>query len=353
MEMSRSARAVVMVGKEFVIREYRLPTLEPGEVLLRTELAGICGTDVHNWQFQRLQGDILLGHENVGVVAALGAGVEADYLGRPLAVGDRVALAPGYPGGAYGFHEAEAQPYLRGGFADVMHLQPGTLLLKTALPAEVAVLSEPFAVGVHGAMRAGLKFGDTVVVQGAGAIGLLTLVAARASGAGRLILVGGPAGRLALARRLGADVTIDIGDVRDVAERTRLVLAETPRGEGADVVFECAGFLPAIPEGLGFVRRGGTYVEMGHFVDVGALELNPNQQLMRKNLRLEAVWGYGGPDYFMRANRILERNEYPFADLVDPILPLERVAEGFAALDGSYTLGGRDVIKVAVKGGVS
>ena len=131
------------------------------------------------------------------------------------------------------------------------------------------------------------------------------------------------------------------------------MLAETPRGEGADVVFECAGFLPAIPEGLGFLRRSGDYVEMGHFVDVGSLELNPNQQLMRKNLRLEAVWGYGGPDYFVRANRILERNEYPFADLVDPILPLERVAEGFAALDGGYRLGGRDVIKVAVKGGAA
>jgi threonine dehydrogenase-like Zn-dependent dehydrogenase len=314
------------------------------------ELAGICGTDLHNWQFQRLNGEIILGHENVGVIEAIGEGVEHDYLGRPLAVGDRVAIAPGFPGGAYGFQQAEVEPYLLGGFAEYMFLQPGSIVLKTDLPAEVGVLSEPFAVGVHGVMRSGLKFGDTVIVQGAGAIGLLTLVAARASGAGRIIVIGGPAGRLNLARRLGADVTIDIGEVRDADERGRLVLAETPRGEGADVVFECAGFLAAITEGLKLTRRSGTFVEMGHFVDVGSLELNPNQLLMRKNLRLEAVWGYGGPDYFVRANRILERNAFPFADLIDPILPLNRLADGFAALDGGYKLAGRDVIKIAVRG---
>jgi threonine dehydrogenase-like Zn-dependent dehydrogenase len=95
------------------------------------------------------------------------------------------------------------------------------------------------------------------------------------------------------------------------------------------VVFECAGFLPAISEGITDLRQGGTYVEMGHFVDVGTIELNPNQMLMRKNLRLEAIWGYGGNELFIRAVAILSRNEFPFAELVDPILPLERAADGF------------------------
>ena len=348
--MGRSARAVVMVGKEFVMREYPLPDLAPGTMLLRVELAGICGTDRPQLAVPAPAGRHPARPRERRRVEALGEGVD-DRLPRPAAGRRRPGRAgAGLPRRRLRLPRGRGEPNLRGGFADVMYLQPGTLVLKTALPAAVAVLSEPFAVGVHGVMRSGLKFGDTVVVQGAGAIGLLTLVAARASGAGRIILVGGPAGRLELARRLGADVTIDIVAMRDPAERTRLVLAETPRGEGADVVFECAGFLPAITEGLGFIRRSGTFVEMGHFVDVGSLELNPNQLLMRKNLRLEAIWGYGGPDYFMRANRILERNAFPFADLVDPILPLDRLAEGFAALDGGYKLAGRDVIKVAVRG---
>lgn len=350
--MARTGRAMVMVGKQFELREYPVPDPAPGTLLLRQELAGICGTDVHNWQHGRLSGEVLLGHENVGTVARLGEGVTADALGSPLAEGDRVLFPPGTPHGAYGFLPPDEGLPFRGGFAEYLYLcLPQTYVLKTHLRPEVAVLAEPFAVGVHGVMRSGLKLGDTAVVQGAGAIGLLTLLCARASGAGRLIVVGGPSGRLSLARRLGADVTVNIAEVPDAAERVRLVRESTPGGVGADVVFECAGFLPAIGEGLGMVRQGGVYVEMGHFVDVGSIELNPNQMLLRKNLRLEAIFGYGGNEIFSRGVRLLERGEFPFADLVDPILPLERAAEGFAALSGGYRLDGRDVIKIALRGG--
>ncbi|MCE2394105.1 zinc-binding dehydrogenase, partial [Candidatus Poribacteria bacterium] len=85
------------------------------------------------------------------------------------------------------------------------------------------------------------------------------MICAKISGAAKLIVVGGPARRLELAKRMGADVTIDIEDVTTVEERTELVKSETPRGEGADVVFECAGFLPATPEGLGYVKQSGTF----------------------------------------------------------------------------------------------
>lgn len=341
-----------MVGKEFQVREYEVPEPGPGTLLLRQELSGICGTDLHNWEFQRLEGEILLGHENVGIIDRLGDGVESDFLGQPVKPGDRVVFAPGNLAGPYGFLDPAEFPF-RGGFADYIHLaQPGTCFIKTSLPAEAAVLAEPFQVGVHGVLRSQMKFGDTVVVQGSGPIGLMTLIAAKASGAGRLIVVGGPKGRLEKARMLGADVTVDIGEVKDGAERTKLVKAETPNGAGADVVFECAGFLPAFNEGLGYLRRSGTFVEMGHFVDVGSLQLNPNHELMRRNLRLEAVWGGGGNDIFVRAHAVMSRGEVPFADLVDPILPLERVAEGFEALhNGSYRLAGKDVLKIALRGG--
>jgi L-iditol 2-dehydrogenase len=340
-----------MVGKSFETREYTVPDPAPGTILLRQELAGICGTDLHNWQHQRLTGDILLGHENVGIVDRLGPGVDTDSLGRPLKEGDRVVFPPGNPAGTYGFLAADDDPPFRGGFADYIYLaQPGSLFFKTNLPAEAAVLAEPFAVGVHGVMRSELKFGDTVVVQGSGAIGLVTLICAKASGAGRLIMVGGPAGRLELARALGADVVVDIGEVRDPAERTKIVLDQTAHRAGADVVFECAGFLQALPEGIGYLRRSGTYVEMGHFVDVGSLEFNPNQLLMRKNLRLEAVWGYGGNDIFQRALSVLERNEFPFARMISHKIPLDRIADGFGALDSSYRLDGKDAIKIAVHG---
>ena len=348
--MGRTGRAAVMVGERFEMREYEVPEPEPGSILLRQEMAGICGTDLHNWEHQGLEGEILLGHENVGIIEQLGDGVETDYFGQTLKEGDRVVFFPRTPGGIYGFMDADGPPAFTGGFADYMYLfHPESVVYKVNMPPEVAVITEPFNIGVHGVMRSGLKFGDTAVIQGSGAIGLVTLICARVSGAGRLIIVGGPPGRLELAKKMGADVTIDIGEVSDLEERTRLVLEETQRGEGADVVFECAGFLPAINEGLGYVRYGGTYVEMGHFVDIGTFEFNPNQMLMRKNLRLEAIWG-GRAEYFARAIPILEKNEFPYAEMVSHVLPLERIAEGFNALASGYRMENKDAVKIALRG---
>src|SRR5215510_14698154 len=119
--MGLTGRAVVMVGKQFEMREYAVPNSAPGTMLLRQELAGICGTDVHNWEYQRLKGDILLGHENVGIVERLGAGVTTDHLGRRLEEGDRVVFPPGNPNGSYGFVTAEGPPPFRGGFADYIY----------------------------------------------------------------------------------------------------------------------------------------------------------------------------------------------------------------------------------------
>ena len=175
----------------------------------------------------------------------------------------------------------------------------------------------------------------------------MTLICAKISGAAKLIMVGGPSERLELARRMGADVTVDIEEVTSVEERTELVRSHTPKGAGADVVFECAGTLPAIPEGLGYVKRSGTFCELGHFVDVGSFDLNPNQMLMRRNLRLEAVWG-SGTEHFVRGLPILEKNEFPFAEMVSHVLPLSRVREAFEALDGKYQLDGETVIKIAI-----
>ena len=166
------------------------------------------------------------------------------------------------------------------------------MFLKTDLPPEIAVLTEPSACSYHCVSRAGIQLGDTVVIQGTGPIGLLAIAWARRAGAGRLIAVGGPAGRLEFAERLGADLVINIEEVPD-AENAYGSCATTRRAApGADVVCECAGFLSAIPEGLDYLRRSGTYVEFGHFVDTGTFECNPNQMLMRKNLRLEAAWGF-------------------------------------------------------------
>ncbi len=346
--MGRVGRAVIAHGQDFEIREYPVPEPEPNTILLRQELSGLCGTDVHNWQ-NGIEGEMLLGHESVGIIDAIGDGVVKDSIGNPIHVGDRIVFAPGTSHGAYGFQsDPDKPPHFRGGFADYIYLcYPDTRFMKTSAPPKVAVLIEPFTVGVHALMRANVQIGDTIVVQGSGAIGLMTLICAKISGAAKLIVVGGPSKRLELARRIGADVIVDIEEVSSVEERTELVRSHTAGGAGADVVFECAGSLSAIPEGLGYVKYGGTFCEVGHFVDVGSFELNPNQMLMRRNVRLEAIWG-STPEHFVRGLPILEKNEFPFADMVSHVLPLSGVREGFEALSGTYELAGETVIKIAI-----
>lgn len=347
----RTGQAVVVHGQTFELREVAVPDPAPGTILLRQELAGICGTDLHNWQ-KGFAEPTFLGHENVGIIEALGSGITHDHVGNPLAEGDRLIFHPRRPGFfSHGFQPDRPDlPPFSGGFADYIYLtDANTCFIKTNAPAQVAVLVEPFTVGVHAVLRGNVQLGDTVIVQGSGAIGLLTAAAARLAGAAKVIVVGGPPRRLELAKRLGADVTVDIGEVPDVAERKELVLSHTPRGAGADVVFECAGFLPAVPEGLEYIRQDGVFVEVGHFVDTGEVTLSPHRHLLRRNLRLEGVWG-SQPSHFIRALPLLERGDFPFAEMVSHILPLADAQRGFDALNGTYQLDGDTVVKIALRG---
>jgi threonine dehydrogenase-like Zn-dependent dehydrogenase len=347
----RTGQAVVVHGQTFEVCEVPVPDPAPGTILLRQELAGICGTDLHNWQ-KGFAEPTFLGHENVGIIEALGSDVTHDYVGNPLAVGDRLIFHPRRTGFfSHGFQPDRPDlPPFSGGFGDYIYLTDATTcFIKTSAPPESAVLIEPFTVGVHAVLRGNVQLGDTVIVQGSGAIGLLAAAAARLAGAAKVIVVGGPARRLELALRLGADVTVDIGAVPDVAARKEIVLAHTPRSAGADVVIECTGFLAAVPEGLEYIRQDGVFVEVGHFVDTGDVTINPHRHLLRRNLRLEGVWG-SQPQHFVRALPLLERGDFPYADMVSHILPLTDARRGFDALNGTYQLDGDTVVKIALRG---
>jgi threonine dehydrogenase-like Zn-dependent dehydrogenase len=295
---------------------------------------------------------VALGHENAGIVVALGEGVTHDYVGRPVKVGDRVVPQPGtgVPGRSYGFRQNPTlePPYFTGGHSQYLYLcYPNTAFFKTDAPAEIAVLLEPLTVAVHAIDRARIRVGDTVVVQGTGAIGLLCIFVARRAGAVNVIAVGGPAGRLDLASALGADTCINILETPDAEERTRQVLARTPAGKGADVVIEAAGVRAAIIEGLGYLRRSGTFCELGHFIDTGDMVINPNKHLLVKDLTLVAPYG-SRTEHFVRGLPLLEKEERALREMVSHRIPLRRMREAFEVLLGRYHLDGHDAIKVAV-----
>lgn len=371
--MSPIGKAMVLeeVGGGFMMTEASVPDPEPGGLIVRQELCGVCGTDVHIYQghMPAVPQPVVLGHEIVGRVVARGEGVETDATGRPLATGDLVGIKPGVsdPGdyyatvacqpnlsaslGAYGFAAAALHRVpleVTGGFATHQWIMPGTRVYRMDADPVAASLLEPLSVGLHAAGRARYRIGDTVVIQGAGPIGLMCLIGAKELGAFTTIVIGAPADRLAFARELGADLTIDIGAVTDPHERGALVRQASGHGLGADIVIEATGVLAALPEGIALLRRGGQYVTCGHFTNVGDVPLNPWAHFTHKHITLHGVWG-STHEHFVQARQLIERGAYPFPQFVSHQIPLARAADGIAAMGGSYELDGRPVRKVAIR----
>lgn len=332
------------------LREYPLPTdLAAGATLVRTEMAGICGTDVHLWKGQlSIQLPVIMGHETVGRIERLGAGVERDWTGTPLRVGDRVTWNSAFSCGtcyhcaekrqptrcasrrAYGIgYRCDQSPHFLGGYAEFHYLHPRTTIFKLAddLPTE-SVIGAGCALitAIHGIERTGIGWRDTVVVQGAGPVGISALAVAKDAGASQVIVMGGPAARLDLAKRFGADSTIDIDKVHDPKERLARV-RELTGGYGADVVLECVGIPVAVTEGMELCRDGGKFLILGHYCDAGTVAFNPHV-ITRKQLQVFGSWS-SEPRHLKTALAFLRarQTEYPFAEMVTHRFPLEKANE--------------------------
>lgn len=315
--------------RPFEIEEITIPALEDKAVLARMVMAGVCGTDVHilHGNVTSVKLPTILGHENVARVEEIG-GQEPlyDITGQLVAPGDLITWLPkscmqcysctilGDPAkceqrtGYGGWLRADQPPYLVGGFAEYAWLLPGSDIVR--IPPEVSpeavVLGDALRIVVHGLERiGGLEYGDTVVIQGCGAVGLMALLLVRDAGAGRVIVIGGPENRLALAGEFGADELIDINKMSS-AERIAQVLALT-NGRGADLIFECAGVPAAVAEGLEMVRTNGRYLIAGHYGDAGTIPLNPHL-INKKQVIITGAWSAANK-HFLRALTLLQKTD--------------------------------------------
>ena len=167
---------------------------------------------------------------------------------------------------------------------------------------------------------------DSVVVQGAGPVGIASLAVARSAGARQVIVIGGPRHRLEMARRFGADHTIDIGEMHEANSRIDAVRRLTG-GYGADVVLECVGLPGAVAEGMEMCRDGGKYLVLGHYCDAGTIEFNPHV-ITRKQLQVFGSWS-SEPRHLKAALDFLRRaqSQFPFASTVTHRFTLERAHE--------------------------
>ncbi len=365
--MTVSRAAVTAAPGRIEVRTFEVPDPEPGAVILRMRLSGVCGTDKHTFRGESKQYagtpherdltyPLICGHENVGIVEAIGGDVR-DFAGRPVRVGDRIVPGANVPCGRceacragfpyYLCRDLEDYgnslhcgrfPHLLGGWSEYLYLLPGTPLFRVpdGLPDEVAVLTEVMAV-THGVEKAldvlalfgGSEVGFSVAVLGVGPLGLCHLVKARLLGAGTVVATDLLAGRLDKAAAFGVDVALD-ASATDARQRNEAVMTATG-GVGVDLVLDCSGVPATFTESLALARPGGVVVEAGTFVDMGPVEINPNSAICTRNVAVLGIGGETAPGYeaslgLMAANL----GRYPLDRIVTHRFSLEEGPQALA-----------------------
>ncbi len=273
--------------------------LGPGEVRVRVESGGICGSDLHYFHHHRM-GDFpvrepfVLGHEAAGTVAETGAGVTR------VAVGDRVAINPSHPCGVCAFCRTGREnlcadmvflgssrrfPHAQGMFAETFAThERQCVAVPAGTPARVAALAEPLSVVLHALGHAGSLLGRRVLVTGAGPIGALTLLAARFAGAASVEITDVAPEPLKVAAALGADRAHDVAANPDSVADTA-----HPRGR-FDVAVECSGHPSALTTCLQQLAPGGTFVQVGMYADPKVTV--PMDYVMTKELTLKSSFRF-------------------------------------------------------------
>lgn len=351
MNTPRSGRLAVYErpNAAFELRDYPLRPPGAGEVLVRVRMSTICRSDIHSWQGHRPNPcPGVLGHEIIGNIVELGAGIETDMRGDELRPGDRITWSeyfvpePDYFGEVldlpqkaagvdkYGHRSADVDPHHHGGFGEYCYILPKSWILR--LPADLSdEEATPINCGVATMIAvteaAALRIGQAVVIQGLGLLGLYGAAIAKARGVRAVIGIDPDAGRRERALRFGVDLALDPAMPR--AELIRRV-REICRPHGADAVIEVCGVPDVVPLGIDLLRTGGRYI-LGGLVNPQAeatLDLN---LILRKLLTLRGVHNYH-PRHLVEALEFVRANRrrFPFHDLVDGRYPLDRVGTAMA-----------------------
>ncbi|ODU03680.1 MAG: hypothetical protein ABS81_13385 [Pseudonocardia sp. SCN 72-86] len=316
------------------IVEYPVPEPEPGALTVAVDVASVCGTDVHGWQGQYagvlpIELPLILGHEVVGRVTAIGDGADTDSLGQPLAVGDRVVWTHEPCGRCWAcaidneptlcptrrigmFSTSAVFPHFAGTFAQYSYVWPGAGRLK--VPGDVesrwaSAASCALRTVVNAVERCGwVDYMDDVVVQGAGPVGLFATALLAMHSPRTLITVGGPASRLDVARAYGATHVVSLDEHPTPADRIAAI-KDLTGGRGASVAVEASGAPDVVTEGVEMIAPNGRYVLVG---SVGT----PAQPVLAHriiNRGLTLVGSFGGNiDSYFKALEFMRRNRSRF-----------------------------------------
>ncbi len=341
-------------NKEPEVRVFSDPGLEDGEVLLETIASEVCGTDVHLLH-GRLAGvpyPIIPGHVSTGRVLQV-RGIVRTVEDEVVSPGDIVTFLDVHrtcghcwycqiakastrcpERRVYGITYSSTEGLL-GGWSERIVLLPGVHILKlppALAPDTFMAAGCGLPTALHAVQRGEITFGDSVVVLGAGPVGLCCAVLAQLQGATQVIVIGGPAHRLSVARSFGVDITIDIAQYTP-EERVRIV-REATSGRGADITIEATGVASAVAEGFRFTRDAGTLVVVGQYTDAGPISINPHLEINKPHLQVRGCWG-SDLGHLYRGLKIMARyaTRYPWQDMITSRHPLTDSASALSAAE--------------------
>ena len=330
-------KAVVFKGKDRIaVEEVPKPVAGAGEAVIRITATTICGTDVHIVRGEYpVRPGLVLGHEPVGVIDQLGAGLDKEY-----SVGQRVIVGAITPCGQcfYCLNGIHSQcggalggwrfgNTINGAWAEYL-LVPDARANLAPIPAplsdeDVLLCPDIFSTGLSGAESGAIKVGDAVAVFAQGPIGLCATVGAKLKGASLIIGIDSVPERLAMARRFGANVTLNINDGDPVAEIKRLT-----GGRGVDVAIEALGRQETFEAALRAIRPGGTLSSLG--VYAGKL-VAPYEALYAGlgDQKIVTTLCPGGKERMRRLMAMIENHRVDLSPLVTHKFPLEQIEEAF------------------------
>ena len=333
---ARTMHAVVKAAKGpgAEIREVPVPSCGPGELLLRVLRAGVCGTDLHiytwdKWSEGRIRPPVTLGHEFVGEVVERGAGVTQFDVGHYVSCESHIVCNHCLACRTGNAHVCENTRILgvdvNGGFAEYVAVPAvNAWHVPPSIPLEVAGVMEPLGNAVHTAF-AGELSGATIAVTGCGPIGLFALGVARAAGASCVIASDVSPYRLELARTMKADAVVDVSREKFVDR-----VMEVTRGRGLDGVLEMSGSPDAMRDGLAGLRNGGRLSYLGLPKEPFALDWN--RLVIFKGITIHGIIGRRMYQTWYQMDNLLRSGHLDIRPAITHVMPMQKFDEAIGLL---------------------
>ncbi len=323
---------VIHKAHDLRIEERLATTPGPGQVSIAVKRGGICGSDLHYYRHGgfgtiRLQEPMILGHEVAGEIVGLGAGVD------DLKVGQTVAVSPSRFCGQCDYCQKGQQnhcldmrfygsamrmPHIQGAFVQNLVADASQChVMADGVSLEEAAFAEPFAVTLHAIVRAGSLAGKRVMVTGCGPIGVLAITAARVHGAREIVATDVSDYTLSLARRMGADVTVNV-----VQTPEQLDCYKRNKGQ-CDILIEASGNEQALRNGLECLRPRSTLIQLGLGGDISI----PQNMIVSKEIEIKGSFRFH--EEFALAVDLINRRRVDLTPLLTDVLPINRATEAF------------------------